>query len=237
MYDPNMLKNLADMIDISAVRANSSISEIDQLIASAKNYRFICAFALPSFTPYLANNLKKEGLDTKLGGVVGFPSGAETTSTKICIAEELMRIGCDELDMVINIGAMKSGNHKRVYEDIHSVVETAGNICVKTILEVCYLTDDEIKRASEIAVKAGAAFVKTGTGWGDKPTTIEHIRLIRSVIGDQAKIKAAGGIRDLQTVMQMIEAGCARFGVGVHTAAKIMEESSLFLQGREGGKA
>ena len=231
MYNPNLLKNLANMIDISAVRANSSISEIDQLIISAKEYRFICAFALPYFTPYLAKNLTKENLDTRLGGVVSFPSGAETTNTKIRIAEELVRIGCDELDMVINIGALKSGDYREVYDDIYSVVETAGDICVKTILEVCYLTDDEIKRASEIAVKAGAAFVKTGTGWGDKPTTVEHIRIIRSAIGDQAQIKAAGGIRDLHTVMQMIEAGCARFGVGVRTAAKIMEESRLFLQG------
>jgi deoxyribose-phosphate aldolase len=112
-----------------------------------------------------------------------------------------------------------------VEDDIRSVVEAAGAVPVKVILEICYLTDDEIRRASEIGVKAGAAYIKTGTGWGPKPTTVETIRLIRQTIGDAALIKAAGGVRSLDILLEMEAAGCNRFGIGVRSAISILHEA------------
>ncbi|HIS76864.1 MAG TPA: deoxyribose-phosphate aldolase [Candidatus Merdivicinus excrementipullorum] len=217
------LMQIPRMIDISGVKTNVTLWELDDIIDTAKKFRCICAFAMPVFTPYLVSNLKDEP-DIKVGGVVGFPSGADTTSIKTAAAKELLQMGVDELDMVINVGALKSGRLDMVYDDIRAVVEASGGKPVKSILEVCYLTDDEIKRASEIAVKAGVAYVKTGTGWGPKPTTVENIRLIKSTIGDAARIKAAGGIRDLDTVLAMMDAGCSRFGIGVRSILGIMKE-------------
>ena len=127
--------------------------------------------------------------------------------------------------MVIQIGALKSGKYDRVRDDIKAVVE-ACDVPVKTILEVACLTDDEIRIGSRLAVEAGAAYVKTGTGWAGKPTTVDTIRLIKSEIGDAARIKAAGGIRDLATIEEMVRAGCSRFGIGLNSAIKIMEEAA-----------
>ena len=142
-------------------------------------------------------------------------------------------MGVDELDMVINIGAAKSGRFDLVEQDIRAVVETAeGRYPVKSILEIAYLTDDEICRASEAAVRAGVTYVKTGTGWANKPTTVDTIRLIRHAIGDSAKIKAAGGVRTLDTMLAMIDEGCDRFGIGLRSIISIMKEVDQRL-GRE----
>lgn len=127
--------------------------------------------------------------------------------------------------MVINVGALKSGQYDIVHDDIKAVVDAAAGVPVKSILEICYLTDDEIKRGSEIAVKAGVTFVKTGTGWGPKPTTVETVRLIKQTIGDSALIKAAGGVRNLDTMLAMIDAGCNRFGIGIRSAMNIFKEA------------
>lgn len=215
---------IARAIDISAVRADVTIAELEHLAGLAKKHRFVCAFTMPCFTADLARLLQNEP-DIGLGGVVGFPSGAESTPTKGLIAKEMLAAGCGELDMVINIGALKSGQHQRVKEDIRSVVETAGDIPVKSILEICYLTEDEIKRGSLLAVEAGAAYIKTGTGWGNRPTTAGDIRLIRKTVGNTAKIKAAGGIRDLKTLLEMIDAGCSRFGISAASCEHIMREA------------
>jgi len=217
------LKQVARMIDISAVKTQSTLPEIDQLIRAAKEFRFICTFAMPCFTRYLVEQMA-DCEDILVGGTVGFPSGADTTTIKIATAKEMMAAGVDELDMVINVGALKSGRYDMVEEDIRAVVETANGMPVKSILEIAYLTDDEIKRASEIAVKAGVTYVKTGTGWGNKPTTVDTIRLIKSTIGDSAKIKAAGGVRDLDTLIAMTEEGCSRFGIGLSSAVAIMKQ-------------
>lgn len=223
------LHELARKIDISAVRTDVTMPELTDLAETAKRYHFICAFTMPCFTPQLAE-LLRDTPDVAVGGVVGFPSGAETTQTKVHIARELLGMGCGELDMVINVGALKSGYYDLVERDIRSVVEAADGKPVKSILEICYLTDDEIRRASEIAVRAGVTYVKTGTGWGPKPTTVETIRLIRSAIGDAAKIKAAGGVRGLDTLLAMIDAGCDRFGISAASCRKIMQEAAARLE-------
>ncbi|CUH97807.1 hypothetical protein P22_3953 [Propionispora sp. 2/2-37] len=218
------LAPIGRMIDVSAVRADVTLEEIDSLVEVAKQYHCICTFVMPCFTPYLVEKLA-DTPDTIAGGVVGFPSGADTSTIKTQTAKELIGAGCRELDMVINVGALKSGRFDIVKNDIKAVVTAAAGIPVKTILETAYLTDEEIARGSQIAVEAGAAFIKTGTGWAPKPTTVETIRLIKSVIGDSALIKAAGGVRDLDTLLAMVEAGCSRFGIGLRSAVAILQEA------------
>jgi len=191
-----------------------------------KTYNCICASPMPWITEYVIKRLE-DTPSTVVTGVVGFPSGADTTNAKVAIAKEMVAIGCKELDMVINVSALKGGKYDIVERDIKEVVDAGNGVPVKTILEICYLTDDEIRRASEIGIKAGATFIKTGTGWGPKPTTVETIKLIRSTIGNSGKIKAAGGVRDLDTLLAMKEAGCDRFGIGVRTASKIFEEAYI----------
>lgn len=214
---------VARMIDISCVRSNNTQSDMDSMIALARKYRFICAFALPCFTPYLVENLK--GSDTMVGGTIGFPSGAATTSGKIFETKELINMGCDELDMVINIGRLKSGDLKAVYEDVAAVVDAAKDRPVKAILEVSLLTDEEIVNACRAVIRAGVSYVKTGTGWMPSPTTVAHIRLLKKTVGNQVRIKAAGGIRDLNTLLEMHRAGCDRFGIGLRHAAAILREA------------
>lgn len=217
------LNKVARMIDISAVKTDAALCEIDRVAQMAKHFNFICAFAMPCFTQYLVEQLRDRS-DIMVGGVVGFPSGADTTSIKIATAKEMMKAGVNELDMVINVGALKSGKYDLVYDDIKAVVDTADGMPVKSILEIAYLTDDEIKRAAEIAVKAGVTYVKTGTGWAGKPTTVETVKLIKSTIGDSALIKAAGGVRTLDTLIEMAENGCSRFGIGINSSVAIMKE-------------
>ena len=162
-----------------------------------------------------------------MGGAVGFPHGNELTELKVLSAKMQKDMGCGEIDMVQNVTALKNGDYDEVGKDIAAVKAAIGDTPLKVILEISYLTDDEICRASEIAVNNGAAFVKTGTGWGDKPTTVRHIELIRNTIGDSARIKAAGGVRDLETMLAMIDAGCTRFGIGVNSTEKILKQAGL----------
>lgn len=220
----DILQTIHRRVDISGVRADVSLQELQKIVTAAKHYQFICAFALPCFTPYLVKMLKDEPA-IHVGATIGFPSGAETTFLKVASAKEQIAMGVDELDMVINIGAAKSGRFDLVEQDIRAVVEAAdGRFPVKSILEIAYLTDDEIRRASEAAVRAGVTYVKTGTGWAGKPTTVDTIKLIKSTIGDAALIKAAGGVRTLDTMLEMIDAGCDRFGIGLRSIMSIMKD-------------
>lgn len=220
MFNNTDLGNINRMVDISAVRTDVTLEELDLVIDLAVKYNLICAFAMPCFTHILVDKLS-EYKDIFVGGVIGFPSGADTTDMKVNQAKEMLNLGVDELDMVINVGAMKSKKYYYLYNDIKAVVDAANGKPVKSILEISYLTDYEIAKASEIAVEAGVTFVKTGTGWGNKPTTVDTIKIIKKAIGDSAQIKAAGGIRDLETMKAMIDEGCTRFGIGLHTVKKI----------------
>lgn len=219
--------NLGRIMDVSAVRTDVSMDEVNQMIDLVKKYHCICASPMPWATRYTIEQLANCP-DTVVTGVVGFPGGAETTWIKEATAKEMLAVGCKELDMVINVSALKSGMYSYVKDDVRAVVEAAGKIPVKTILEVCYLTDDEIRRASNLCVEAGAAYIKTGTGWGPSPTTVDTIRLIRTEIGNAAKIKAAGGVKSLEILREMAEAGCDRFGVGVRSARAILEAAEKY---------
>jgi len=216
-------QQITRMIDISAVRANVTTEEIDMVARVAIENNFICAFTMPCYTPMLAEKLRAYQ-DILIGGVVGFPSGADTTHIKTKQAEEMVHFGVNEIDMVINVGALKSKEYALVKQDIKDVVSAAQGLPVKSILEIAYLTEEEITTGAKIAAEAGVTFVKTGTGWADKPTTVETIKTIKKAVGDSVQIKAAGGVRDLDTILAMIEEGCSRFGIGLYTALEVMQE-------------
>lgn len=218
------LSQIGRIVDVSTVRTDVTMTEVEQLIDIVKGFHCICASPMPYVTKYVIDRLA-DTPETVVTGVVSFPAGADTTSMKVFTAKEMIALGCKELDMVINVGALKSGQYDIVHDDIKAVVDAADGVPVKSILEICYLTDDEIMRGSEIAVKAGVTFVKTGTGWGPKPTTVETIQLIKKTIGDSAFIKAAGGVRSLDTMLAMVDAGCNRFGIGIRSAMSIFKEA------------
>lgn len=217
------IEQLPQMIDISCVKTDSTLAELTDMVALARRHRFICCFAMPCFTPWLAEELAGTGI--RVGGAVGFPSGADTTATKVEAARQFVKLGCAELDMVIQVGWLKSGWEDMVLEDIRRVRDAAGDRILKVILEVAYLTNDEIRRGSELAVRGGADYVKTGTGWAACPTTVDHVRLIRDAIGDTARIKAAGGVRTLEDVETLTAAGCSRFGIGLRSTRRILQEA------------
>ena len=216
------LFEIARMIDISAVRADSTLEEVREICEAAKKYGFICVFAMPSFVPKV-QKLTEGRKDILVGGVVGFPSGAETTEAKVFEARRLRDNGCNEIDMVMNIGKLKSGLHKDVLDDILAVKAAASPLPLKVIIEVCLLTADEIVEASRIVLESGANYLKTGTGWAGA-TTFEHLKTIFDTVGKKIKVKVAGGVRDLATLEKMRALGVSRFGIGGKSAVKIMEE-------------
>lgn len=219
----NILNELNRHIDISCVKSNHTKEDIDRMLSYAKQYQFIGVFSMPCYTPYVIQQLKEEPF-VKPCGVVGFPSGCDTTTSKVSQAKELIHMGCLELDMVMAHGLFKSGNSKYVYEDMKQVIEVSENIPVKVIIEASYLSDYEIATACELAVKAGATFVKSATGWTQNPTTPHMIKVMKDAVGDMAFIKAAGGIRSLDTILEMADLGCERFGLGIDSALSIMKK-------------
>lgn len=216
------INKIARMIDLSCVQASSSIEEIQEVATFAIKYNCICTFALPAHTPVLVD-LLKDYPQILVGGVVGFPDGGATTKGKVAEALELIEMGVNELDMVINIAWLKSKQYELVLNDIISVVEAAGNMPVKVILECHYLTNEEIIKACEICVKAGVAFVKTGTGWAPTGATFENVKIMKDTVGNACEVKAAGGVRDLETLLAMNKLGTTRFGIGIRTAKSIFE--------------
>ena len=220
------LKNLPRMIDLSCVRAQSTFEDMQQMVELAKKYNFLCCFSMPYYTKWLIDQLK-DTPGTFVGGTVGYPHGNELTMLKVEGAKYQKALGCKEIDMVQNITALKHGDYDEVAADIAAVKAAIGETPLKVILEVSYLTDYEICKAAEIAVKSGASFVKTGTGWGPKPTTVEHIKMMKSVVGDSAQIKAAGCIRTVETMLEMIDAGCTRFGISLNSTIGILRQAGI----------
>lgn len=215
---------IAAMIDVSAVRADSTLDEVSAVAELATRHSCICVFALPAHTPFLIDKLA--GCETMVGGTVGFPGGAETTATKEQTAADLVRMGCDEIDMVNNIAWLKAGREDLYTNDVRRVVESSDGKPVKVILECHWLTDDEIARACDWCVEAGASWVKTGTGWAPTGATLENTALMKRRVGERCKVKAAGGVSDLETLLAMYEIGVRRFGIGFKTAGAILEEAA-----------
>jgi deoxyribose-phosphate aldolase len=222
--------DLARMMDFSAVRTDVDEAEIRELVAQAKKLHCICIFPMPCYIP-LCKELLAGCSDVGLGGVIGFPSGAVATSTKAGEAREQLTQGACELDMVINVGMLRSGRYDYVHDDIKAVVQAASGTPVKVILEVHYLNDEQIKKGSELCVRAGAAFVKTGTGWTETGATAHRVSLMKATIGNAAKIKAAGGVRDLKTLVELYRCGATRFGISHKSGAKILEECAALPGG------
>lgn len=216
-------KDIPRLIDISAVRTNVTYDELKLMAQIAEKYNFVCVFTMPCFTDKLRRLITNPSV--MVGGVVGFPSGADTTEAKIENAKKMVSIGCDEVDMVINVGALISKDYLLVENDIKSVIKSVYPTPVKSILEIAYLTDEQIVEGAKIAANCGVTYVKTGTGWAPKPTTVETIKLIKSTIGNKAKIKAAGGVRSLATLEEMHDAGCDRFGISMKSALSILKEA------------
>lgn len=208
------------MIDISAVQAPHGEHEIQELIASAQNYGFGAVHVLPAWVTY-ARSLLKDTANIALGSPVGFPSGGTHTSIKRLEAEQMVKDGVDELDMLINIGKLRSGDDHYVYGEMCHVIE-ALNVPVKVILETYYLNREEIKRACELAIQAGAKYIKTSTGWAAKGATVENVALIAECVTGRIGIKAAGGIRDLDTLLKMYRLGARRFGINLKAAVEIV---------------
>lgn len=214
-------QQLASMIDLSAVRAEHGSEELEELIETAIQYQVKCVFALPAQTPRLIQALEAQP-DILVGGVVGFPAGGSTTASKVFECQELVAMGCDEIDMVMNIAWLKSGLLQQVQADIQAVVEAAGSVPVKVILECHHLTDEEIGIASQLAAEVGVAFVKTGTGWCASASSAKQVSIMTQAVDGKCQVKSAGGVRDLATLMALYQAGARRFGIGVKTAKGIL---------------
>ncbi len=217
-------QDIARMIDISAVRADSMDTKIEEVVRRAKKYDCYLVTILPSQTLRVKKLLV--GCEfPKIGGNVGFPSGGQTTHVKVMETRELVEMGVDEIDMVIDIAAHLSGRYKDVLSDIRAVIEAAQGKPVKTILECNYLSDDQIRVGCDLAIEAGAAFVKTGTGWTPSGATLENVTLIKQHVGDRIKIKASGGIRNIETLVEMYKRGVTRFGISLSSASKILDSA------------
>lgn len=202
--------NIAKMIDHTALKPETTKEMIVKLCQEAKEYQFASVCVNPYWVQLSSNELKGTGIDVCT--VIGFPLGANTSETKAFETKNAIANGATEVDMVINVGALKSGDLDTVEADIRAVVEASGDVLVKVILETCLLTKEEIVKVSELSVKAGADFVKTSTGFSTGGATAEDIALMRKTVGPDIGVKASGGVRTKEDVMVMIEAGASRIG-------------------------
>jgi len=210
-------KELAKYIDHTLLKPEATQDQIEKLCAEAVQYGFASVCVNPTWVR-LCRELTR-GSDVLVCTVAGFPLGANTPATKAYETQKAVEEGADEIDMVINIGRLKSGDYKFVEKDIRVVVEATGRKAeVKVIIETCYLTDEEKIKASLLVKQAGAHFVKTSTGFGKQGATLGDVALMRKVVGSELGVKVAGGIRDYRIAAQMIEAGATRLGASASVA-------------------
>ena len=221
---------LNKMIDHTKLGANVSKEQIDQLLDEAKTYDFKSVCVNPIWVKYAAHKLKHTNVLTCT--VIGFPHGTHQPNVKVFEAEQAILDGAEELDMVINVEALKAKDYHTIKEEIKGIVEAAEGRYVKVILETCYLTDEEIVKACEIAVKAGANFVKTSTGFGTAGATVQHVKLMKDTVGDAAEVKASGGVRTYEDAIKMVEAGATRIGtsngVQIVTGGQVDDSNSAY---------
>lgn len=213
---------LARIIDHTALRQETTKDRIIKLCGEAREFGFGAVCVAPVWIPLVVEMLS--GTDIKIATVIGFPHGNTLTEVKEYEAEKAIGAGAHEFDMVINVGALKSGDRETVLNDIRSVVQVAHKkgALVKVILETALLTDDEKVLGCRLAEEAGADYVKTSTGFASGGSTKEDVALLRQTVGDRLGVKAAGGIRDLPTALAMIEAGATRLGCSA--SVSIMKE-------------
>jgi deoxyribose-phosphate aldolase len=214
----------AKMIDHTLLKAEATQEEIIKLCAEAREYGFASVCVNPVWVKVAAEELR--GSDVKVCTVIGFPLGSSTTAVKSFETEDAIKNGAEEVDMVMAIGLLKSGEDEVVEADIRSVVEAARNkSLVKVIIETSLLTEEEMVRACEISMRAGADFVKTSTGFGSGGATAKDVVLMRKVVGNKLGVKASGGIRDWNDLKSMLEAGANR--IGASSGVKIMNGEAV----------
>jgi deoxyribose-phosphate aldolase len=217
-------KALASMMDTTLLRSNANVAEIEQLCQEAISYSFAAVCVNPIFVKPIAELL--QGSKPRVGAVVGFPLGATFSSVKVFELEAVAVAGAQEVDVVMSLASLLSGRADAVREEIGSIVDISkgyGIDTIKVILEMCYLTQEQKVQACELAIEGGAHYVKTSTGFGPAGATVDDVRLLRRVCAGRAKVKAAGGIRTLAQVVEMIEAGAQR--IGTSHAGKIVREA------------
>lgn len=214
--------SLARYIDHTALKPDTTLEQIDDLLEEAKEYGFKSVCVNPTHVAHAKKVL--EGSDVLVCTVIGFPLGATTSEVKAFETEDAIKKGASEVDMVINIGALKDGRDEDVKKDIESVISAANGVTTKVIIETSLLTDAEKVRACELALAAGADFVKTSTGFSTGGATAEDIKLMREIVGPDLGVKASGGIRSYEDVKTMIDNGATR--IGASAGVKILKGES-----------
>jgi deoxyribose-phosphate aldolase len=216
-------RDIARYIDHTLLKPDATPSEIERLCTEAREYGFAAVCVNPPFVKLCADLLRGAGV--KVAVVVGFPLGAHTTAVKVFETEQAIVDGASEIDMVINIGALKAKRDDFVRDDIRNVVEAAHRLCaiVKVIIEAALLSDEEKVRACRLAKEAGADFVKTSTGFGPGGATVHDVELMRRTVGPTMGVKAAGGVKNLAQAKEMIAAGATR--IGASAGVKIVQEA------------
>lgn len=202
--------NIASMIDHTLLKANAKKADVKKVCDEAKKYRFKSVCVNSSYTEFVAKELADTGVDVCT--VVGFPLGAMETASKAFETKRAVELGANEIDMVINVGALKDKDFEFVLNDIKAVVDASGKALVKVILETCLLTNEEIIKACELSKKAGADFVKTSTGFSTGGATVEAVKLMRKTVGPDMGVKASGGVRTSKDAEAVISAGAIRIG-------------------------
>ena len=197
-------------IDHTVLKATTTEADIIKLCKEAREYNFFSVCVNGSYVPLAKKEL--EGSDVKIAAVIGFPLGAMSKDAKIFETKKCIEDGADEIDMVLNVGFLKDGKFDEVEAEIREIKNVMGTHILKVIQENCYLTDEEKRKACELSISAKADFVKTSTGFGTGGSTFEDVALMKEVVKDKAQIKAAGGVRDIETAMKYIEMGVTRLG-------------------------
>ena len=202
--------NYNKMIDHTVLKADTPLETVKRICDEAMEYGFASVCINPCHVAYCADYLKDS--DVNVCTVIGFPLGANTSAVKAFETKDAIANGADEIDMVMNIGALKDKNYDLVRDDVKAVVEAANGTLVKVILETCLLTEDEIKKACELCVEAKADYVKTSTGFSTRGATIEDVRIMKEAVHGKAKVKAAGGVRTPEDMVKSVAAGADRIG-------------------------
>ena len=206
-----MSENIAALIDHTLLKQDATKTQITKLCEEAKTYNFASVCVNPTWVSLSASLLKESPV--KVCTVIGFPLGASTSAVKVFETTNAIENGADEIDMVLNVGALKDQDYNLVQKDIEAVVTAAKDkAIVKVILEACLLTNEEITKASELSLAAGADFVKTSTGFSTGGATVEAVKLMREAVGPNLGVKASGGVRNLADLQAMVEAGATRIG-------------------------
>lgn len=201
---------LNQYIDHTNLKPTATPADIEKLCREAVSHNFYAVCVNGHFVNLAKKQLRDS--EVKLAAVVGFPLGANTTQSKVFEAREAISNGADEIDMVINLGMLKSGDFAFIEAEIYEIKKAIGNKVLKVILETCYLDQEEIKQASKAALNARADFVKTSTGFGSRGASLEDVRIMKEVVDDKLEIKASGGIKDKETALQYLELGVTRIG-------------------------